>query len=110
MELFNRYEKEVRGGLRGRLERDATVRLCLGLCHAIQYRTDENIINILHNGRLLRPCQRDNGNYAPRRTHYAARSTTSGLRQPSGGIMQPEGGIMFPEGLHDFHWPEGRAQ
>ena len=65
MELFNRYEKEVRGGLRGRLERDATVRLCLGLCHAIQYRTDENIINILHNGRLLRPCQRDNGNYAP---------------------------------------------
>ena len=25
------------------------------------------------NGRLLHPCQRDNGNYAPRRTHYAAR-------------------------------------
>ena len=33
-----------------------------------------------------------------------------GLRQPSGGIMQPSGGIRFPEGLHDFHWPEGRAQ
>ena len=31
-------------------------------------------------------------------------------RQPEGSIMQPEGGIMFPEGLHDFHWPEGRAQ
>ena len=27
----------------------------------------------LYSGRLLRPCQRDNGNYAPQRTHYAAR-------------------------------------
>ena len=32
------------------------------------------------------------------------------IMPPEGGIMQPEGGIMFPEGLHDFHWPEGRAQ
>ena len=32
------------------------------------------------------------------------------IMPPSGGIMQPEGGIMFPEGLHNFHWPEGRAQ
>ena len=32
------------------------------------------------------------------------------IMPPEGGIMQPKGGIMFPEGLHDFHWPEGRAQ
>ena len=56
-------------------------------------------------GRLLHTCQRDNGNYAPQRAAIDRR-----LRQPEGGIMQPEGGIMFPEGLHDFHWPEGRAQ
>ena len=28
---------------------------------------------VVNNGRLLRPWQRDNGNYAPRRTHYATR-------------------------------------
>ena len=27
----------------------------------------------LYSGRLLRPCQRDNGNYAPQRTHYVTR-------------------------------------
>ena len=32
------------------------------------------------------------------------------IMPPEGGIMQPKGGIMFPEGLHNFHWPEGRAQ
>ena len=38
-----------------------------------------------------------------------ARGTMETMR-PEGHIMQPEGGIKFPEGLHNFHWPEGRAQ
>ena len=58
------------------------------------------------NGGLLHPPQRDNGNYADRRTDYVPRGlhyAPEGCRRPEveasrGGIMQPEGHIICPEG------------